>query len=316
MEAAASVRSDFALEVLRLLENGRAEAALELAADGVRSYPTYVGGYAVLADCYAALDDIDDAFVILTEAERRFPGRRTLEQRRTRYQQRATVEPSTVEPSTVEPSTVEPSTVEPTTVEPTTVEPTTVEPPTERLIPRRRRERAPVVPQERKESPLRVIELGAAPADDRVIRSASMRLIPGLEYTSLRFEGQRRSGRSISALPEPPTFRTFNQPAPRPKGMDEPEKPRKVSLEELADRIGKVRITAEDLEKKPPAPDPLAERPKRALVTETLANIYLQQQSFDKAIDAFTQLKELHPDKAEHFQAMIDKATAARDNAS
>ena len=309
MEAAASVRSDFALEVLRLLENGRAEAALELAADGGRSYPTYVGGYAVLADCYAALDDIDDAFVILTEAERRFPGRRALASRRTRYQQRA-------ESGKQRAESREQRTESPEQQQPTANSNSQQQQPTERLIPRRRRERAPVVPQERKESPLRVIELGAAPADDRVIRSASMRLIPGLEYTSLRFEGQRRSGRSISALPEPPTFRTFNQPAPRPKGMDEPEKPRKVSLEELADRIGKVRITAEDLEKKPPAPDPLAERPKRTLVTETLANIYLQQQSFDKAIDAFTQLKELHPDKAEHFQAMIDKATAARDNAS
>ena len=68
MEAAASVRADFALEVLRLLEDGRAEAALELAADGVRSYPTYIGGYAVLADCYAALDDVDDAFVILVRS--------------------------------------------------------------------------------------------------------------------------------------------------------------------------------------------------------------------------------------------------------
>jgi len=306
MEAAAPVRSDFALEVLRLLEAGRAEAALALAADGVRSYPTYVGGYAVLADCYAALDDIDDAFVILTEAERRFPGRRALSSRRVRYQQRATVEPTTVAPTTVAPTTVAPTTVEPTTVEPTT----------ERLIPRRRRERAPVVPHEKKESPLRVIELGAPPADDRVIRSASMRLIPGLEYTSLRFEGQRRSGRSISTLPEPPAFRTFNQPLPRPAGKDEPERARKVSLEELADRIGKVRMTAEDLEKKPPAPDPLAEQPKRALVTETLATIYLQQQAYDKAIDAFGQLKALHPEKAAHFQALIDKATAARDSAS
>ena len=75
-------------------------------------------------------------------------------------------------------------------------------------------------------------------------------------------------------------------------------------------------MTAEDLEKKPPAPDPLAERPKRNLVTETLANIYLQQQSYDKAIEAFTQLKAMHPDRADEFQALIDKATAEREQAS
>ena len=88
----------------------------------------------------------------------------------------------------------------------------------DRLISRRRRDRGTTAPDEKKESPLRVIEFGAPPADDRVIRSASMRLIPGLEFTSLRFAGQRRSDRSISALPQPPAFRTFNQPVYRPPG--------------------------------------------------------------------------------------------------
>lgn len=307
MDTTAAVRTDFALEALRLLRDGRSETALALAADGVRSYPTYLGGYAVLADCYAALDDLDDAFVILAEAERRFPGRQVLQQQRTSYENRRTAPAPVPVPPAPEP-VAEVRASNPVIGEHREA--------SELLTNKRRRERKPVMPVEQKESPLRVIELGGSPGLDRQIRSTSMRLIPGLEYTSLRFEGQRRSGRSISTLPEPPAFRSFNRPVPSPFARVEPEKPRKVSLEELADRIGKVRMTADELEKKPPAPDPLADQPRRTLVTETLAMIYLQQKAFDKAIDAFQQLMETQPERREHFQALADRAASERDSAS
>lgn len=244
MKSAAVVPPTFALDALRLLQEGDVHAALTLAADGVRSYPTYVGGYVVLADCYSRLGAHDDATVILREAERRFPSRAILRKKR-------------------------------------------VEVPT------------PV-------QPLRIISLSHPASDQRTIRSTTMRLIPGLEYTSLRFEGIRRSGRSVSALPEPPAFRSFH-PTSAPSAL---RTPRKVSLEELASRIGKVRITAEELEKRPPAPDPLANNPRQAFVTETLATIYLNQKSYAQAIEAFTQLMERHPDRAAFFEEQRAKAQA------
>lgn len=241
MESAAAVSPTFALDALRLLQEGDVHAALTLAADGVRSFPTYVGGYVVLADCYSRLGAHHDATVILREAERRFPNRAVLRHRRVAE--------------------------------------------------------APPV------QPLRIIALSHPASDQRTIRSTTMRLIPGLEYTSLRFEGIRRSGRSVSTLPEPPAFRSFHPTAT-------PAAPRKVSLEELASRIGKVRITAEELEKRPPAPDPLANNPRTAFVTETLATIYLNQKSYAQAIDAFTQLMERHPDRAAFFAEQRAKAQA------
>lgn len=240
--APATVPPTFALDALRLLKQGDTKAALVLAADGVRCYPTYVGGYAILADCYALLGAHSDAQLILSEAERRFPSRAAIRLRRTT-----------------------------------------------------------LVPPE--QPPLRIISLAQPVSEHRTIRSSSMRLIPGLEYTSLRFEGVRRSDRSVNPLPEPPAFRSFHLtsvPAPQ----------RKVSLEELASRIGKVRITAEDLEKRPPAPDPLANNPRAAFVTETLATIYLNQKSYAQAIDAFTQLMEQHPERRDIFQAQRAKAEA------
>lgn len=257
MNSAAVVPPTFALDALRLLQEGDVHAALTLAADGVRSYPTYVGGYVVLADCYSRLGAHDDATVILREAERRFPSRAILRKKREQ-------EPLLESPAPESPES-----------------PTPVQ-------------------------PLRIISLSHPASDQRTIRSTTMRLIPGLEYTSLRFEGIRRSGRSVSALPEPPAFRSFH-PTSAPSAL---RTPRKVSLEELASRIGKVRITAEELEKRPPAPDPLANNPRQAFVTETLATIYLNQKSYAQAIEAFTQLMERHPDRAAFFEEQRAKAQA------
>lgn len=253
------VSPTFALDALLLLQQGRPQAALDLAADGVRCYPTYIGGYVALADCFASIGKRDDAQVILNEADRRFPDRAVIRQRRT-----ALVAVRPAEPAP---------------------QPT--------------------------ESPLRIIALSRPDSDTRVIRSSAVRLIPGLEYTSLRFESQRRSGRSVSALPEPPAFRHFHAPSQRPSTALAPR--RGVSLEELANRIGKVRITAEELEKRPPAPDPMASQPRVAFATETLAQIYVQQKSYDQAIEAYTQLMQRHPDRADHFAALRSTAESLRD---
>jgi len=41
------------------------------------------------------------------------------------------------------------------------------------------------------------------------------------------------------------------------------------------------------------------------LMTETLANLYLKQKSYEKAVEAFQTLKEKHPEKASYFEEKI-----------
>ena len=49
-----------------------------------------------------------------------------------------------------------------------------------------------------------------------------------------------------------------------------------------------------------------------SFVTETLANIYFQQELFAKAIDAFRRLITKHPDKREHFEEKIAEVEKAK----
>ena len=297
---------DFARTVSQLLDDGAKENALQLSADGVRTFPTYIGGYIVLADCYAALGSPDDAEVILNEAERRFPGREIVQQRRDLLEE---LKQSIQRELELKRETEE----------------KTEEKPRPMVVRRPPRERKKVV-KPRKTSPLRVIDLGQPENDTRVIRSSSVRLIPGLEFTSLRFEASRSMGEhSINILPEPPSFRAFHKVTPIRKAEGGRQKTeggnrkadggakKKVSLEELANRIGKVRMTPEDLESRPPAPDPMEGEQKPSLVTETLAKIYMQQKSFDKAIESFETLKKRYPDRADEFQKLIDECVKERD---
>jgi hypothetical protein len=278
--------ADFARSSWLLLKQGHKEGALQLAADGVRTYPTYIGGYVILADCFADMGHLDDARLIIAEAERRFPHRRIVHDRKEAYDQMS-ARAEAVPPKVVEPEPALPRD----------------EPHVELLTKKRPSRQETPVPFERKESPLRVIELGTPTHDDRIIRSSSVRLIPGLEYTSLRFEGSKTRGdRSVNVLPDAPPFRTFHaqspyrrvvpEPARQPSSDTERRQPQ-LTLEQLADRIAKVRMTPEHLENKPPAPDPTEERPKQSIVTETLGRIYMQQQQFDHAIETFETLQEL-----------------------
>ena len=272
--------ADFALTASELLDQGRKEDALELAADGVRTYPTYLGGYILLADCYAGLGYVDDARLILDEAERRFPSRAVVHERRKELERRSQA-PAPPRPKPQ----------------------------------RERREPA----RERKESPLRIIDLAQPTSDTRIIRSSAMRLIPGLEYTSLRFEGTRSKGeRAVNVLPPAPPFRGFHEPgAYRKAGTGQPPAPDSgaTDIDALANRIGRVRLTQEELEKRPPAPDPTKDRPKRSLVTETLAKIYMQQGSYDDAIEAFTSLIERYPNKADQLQPLLEECRRLREQA-
>lgn len=42
------------------------------------------------------------------------------------------------------------------------------------------------------------------------------------------------------------------------------------------------------------------------LMTETLANLYLKQKAYPKALEAYETLQQKHPEKAEYFQEKID----------
>ena len=48
------------------------------------------------------------------------------------------------------------------------------------------------------------------------------------------------------------------------------------------------------------------------LVTDTIAQIYMQQQSYDLAIEAFNMLMSRKPDRKEHYEALIRECERKR----
>jgi tetratricopeptide (TPR) repeat protein len=289
MNTAPTVSPGFARDVYRSLNEQQVDAALKLAADGVRAYPAYLGGYVLLADCYHALGHPEAAAVILDEAERRFPNRQAVHSRRHRPL------PATSAPPVEHASTPE---AEHTTAP----EAEHISTPEAEHISTPEAERTSTPAEV---YPLRMIDLAPPLADTRVIRSSSMRLIPGLEFTSLRFEGTtRRGGRALQFLPEPPGFRDFHEPRPIPPSTQKAEP--KEALERLAERISRVRMSADDLEKRPPAPAP-APSQNVAMHSETLVRIYMQQQHWDKAIASLLVLQQTNPEDAERLQGLVDE---------
>lgn len=310
----------FCLQATELLQQQQIEAALNLVSEGVRTYPAYIGGYIMLTRCYIHMGHGDAATVILDEVERRFPGRAvTVQERRsvaelqdviqelaantaTSLESERAIEPETVDRSAGELSSdvvayemdsqVESSLAEMPeagTDVGVETEPTMVS-----------------APSSQPQAPfplLRVIDLAVPLNDTRIIRSTSMRLIPGLEYTSLRFEGAKHRGRrSIQPLPEPPAYRQFHPSRSSPATTTRVAA--KPSLENLAERISKVRITAEDLNQRPPAPAP-APSPSRPLYTETLTRIYMQQERWAEAIEGWEALMAKNPEHRDRYQGYI-----------
>lgn len=165
-------------------------------------------------------------------------------------------------------------------------------------------------------SVLRIIDTAPTSDDARIIRSGAVRLIPGLEYTTLRFEGMKARGRrAIQPLSEPPSFRDFHSPMrpfvrPRPHQNVEsaPARPavkKPLSLEELASRLEKVRMPRPGESTQPPVGPVHAPGTGPALVTETIARIYEQQGALDKALEAYRALQRQKPDKHAYFERLI-----------
>lgn len=305
-----SPAASFAVTASELLMSGQAEEALQLSADGVRTFPDYVGGYVLLARAYQAIGYIEDAQVILTEAQRRFPWY-NLNASILELEQREQAEFPSELPVSDEP-TAESSAEQQLNAgsNGSTAEATEVQ----KQVPAARPEIAGPFSQH---SPLRMIEMAQPTSDTRIIRSSSVRLIPGLEHTSLTIQQHGlRTKRSPLVLPEISPMRRFDAPRPKPLVQPEPRvepaeqtqaaDPKVTSFEELAERISKARISADDLVDKRPAPDPTAEHRQR-VVTETLANIYMSQKNYTKAIESFRILKQSKPDQAAKFEARIQE---------
>jgi tetratricopeptide (TPR) repeat protein len=72
------------------------------------------------------------------------------------------------------------------------------------------------------------------------------------------------------------------------------------ALEELAQRLEKARIPAIEEEKIISTPSFMP-----SIVTETMANIYVQQGAFSQAIKAYQVLARNQPERLDHFEAII-----------
>lgn len=294
----------FAIRAAALVREGRSADAVHLCADGIRLWPDYLTGYLLLADAYAALGHANDADVILAEARRRFPYYR--EEARERVQQEVVQEAVQEAVQEVVQEVVQENVQEEVQEEALElVHIPVAQPP------------APTPkPAASQISLLRIVNTAQHLDDVRQIRSSSVRLIPGLEYTSLRFENTRGRGRrEISVLPEPPVFREFH-PAQRPRRTDggAPQR-RPLSLEELAARLEQARIprTTDAPGTQSPASSSSLSAPSSPhtasgspIMTETLAKIYASQGAYEIALEAYRTLQRTKPEKADDYQRIID----------
>lgn len=312
----ASSSPDFVLRVAEHLAAHEALEAARLSAAGIETYPLYAGGYVMLAKSYAALGRLDDAQVMIHDIARRFP-----------YITVSVEEPMVTELAVSADDDLV-HTEEEVPPESWLALPDDMPIPESETIAAESvldvvHDEVVAVEDEEIHSEvmqapsqvLRMIESMPVDDDTRIIRSSSVRLIPGLEFTTLRVEGLRSRGRrGIGALPEPPAFRSFHQ-VRRPQRTAEPPAQKKaVSLEELAMRLIDAKMPRQsELDAQgtasAPAANPLAQP---ILVTDTIAQIYMQQQSYDLAIEAFKTLMSRKPERAEHYHALIRECERKR----
>lgn len=366
-------RATFAVLAARRIAEGDAREAVRLCADGIADFPEYLGGYIVLARAYDVLQRYDDAYIMRTEAHRRFPWLPwvgPLADNSTVVGDGASAVTEETPVQAPEPTPVlvptlpatEPEPVD-TVVVPLVMLPSPTEAQDEPAQEEGRHDRSQGVqpialhagddhlelPQV---EPMMLVEVGTAPAasaradqgetlhtlrliqtatpvdDKRIIRSAAVRLIPGLEFTSLRFEGVKQRGRRpIQRLQDPPPFREFHAPVRRrttvvapPTGTEQPTRARPFSLEELAQRLERARLPRPESGATPgirpaPEPRPTVEPTRTAapvVFSETMARIYEAQGSFDLALDVYRALQQQQPERSEHFQSLMDAIIAKR----
>ncbi|MBU3678026.1 MAG: hypothetical protein FGM32_00275 [Candidatus Kapabacteria bacterium] len=310
----ASSSPDFVLRAAEYLADHKALEAARLATAGIEMYPLYAGGYVMLAKSYAALGRLDDAQVMVHDIARRFP-----------YIAISVEAPEIAESATSfyddvirsevvmqsESWQTLPDDMPVSQPEIVVEEHVPDEEPPETVYAEPINEDVVQAPSQ----VLRMIESMPIDDDTRIIRSSSVRLIPGLEFTTLRVEGLRSRGRrGIGALPDPPPFRSFHQ-VRRPQRSAEPPAQRKsISLEELATRLLDAKMPRQsEMDAQGTASAPAANpHAQPILVTDTIAQIYMQQQSYDLAIEAFKTLMSRKPERSEHYQALIRECERKR----
>ncbi|MFN8360119.1 MAG: hypothetical protein U0264_09415 [Candidatus Kapaibacterium sp.] len=182
------------------------------------------------------------------------------------------------------------------------------------------------IPSEHSEkyTPLRIVEMtNVSHAFLPSLKASSINLIPGLDFTPLKFQNGH-SHKKNGILPAPPPFPRFREripatspviPKPEEKILrsSEPiviehtsappaeESHKLTPLEELAARLEKVRIPAtyEEITRTHSA------ELVPAMVTETMARIYEKQGAFPEAIKAYQILARRTPEKLEFYEERI-----------
>ncbi|MFN4985081.1 MAG: hypothetical protein ACK45E_04545 [Ignavibacteria bacterium] len=318
--ATATDRPDprFAATAIELLQADSILEAAQLCASGVEHYPDYIGGYILLASAYESLGQMHDAQMIREELHTRFPGLPLLKS----Y---VHLKPFSYAPEDVPHIVLESEAV----LESEPILESEVDSDLEQsleivevqLVLEEVEERVEEHVEERSDpifishpNVLRLIEMAPVSSDTRIIRSASVRLIPGLEFTSLRFEGTRSRGRrEITSLLDPPAFRSFHQMrrSARPADGSEPRR-RAATLEELAARLHDARMPRMANVEQEESKEDLGASGSPIIVTETIARIYMQQGSYELAIDAFKTLQKQKPAKSDEFEKLIKECERKR----
>jgi len=368
--------ANFAVLAASRITHGDAAEAVRLCADGLATYPDYLGGYVVLARAYDVLGRHDDAYIIRTEAHRRFPwlpwvgplGETSVEPQPTTHVETDQSDVETAETAVETATEIAIETLTASTAEAesepsadTDVVPLSVvhadtmaESPTlvvmeHEAVPTADEDidvpidapiNAPIdAPIDEAASTdehaysLRLITAAMPTDDTRIIRSAAVRLIPGLEFTSLRFEGVKQRGRrSIQQLLDPPAFRTFPVPVRAPRraavvpAVESAPAKRPLSLEELAARLERARmprtndpasapVSSQSAIVREAVPAPVPPQTSTAgvvVASETMARIYASQGSYDMAISVYRTLQQQQPERHDYFQQLIDAVAATR----
>ena len=326
--ATATNRPDpsFAVTAIELLQSNSALEAAQLCASGVEHYPDYIGGYVLLASAYESLGQMHDADCIRQALHDRFPGLPPLRSYAQQTQHEVLPEQNV---EVAEPLTEEP---DPTDTDSTELNPEEVYAPEQPISEVENTVEVDLeidveidveVAVQNDPDPalsyhpnvLRLIEMAPVSSDTRIIRSSSVRLIPGLEFTSLRFEGTRSRGRrEITQLLDPPAFRSFHRMRRTSRASDTQEQRRKpVTLEELAARLNEARMPRNAAAAEPETSrEDLSASQAPIMITETIARIYMQQGSYELAIEAFKALQRQKPDKHDEFEKLIKECERKR----
>jgi tetratricopeptide (TPR) repeat protein len=192
----------------------------------------------------------------------------------------------------------------------------------------------PLHVSETRYSPLRIVETFKSDEPQRKsLKSASIRLIPGLEFAPLRFESSKKYNRHIASLPEPPQFRAFKTMQRVSYTSDLPSMFQRMEnlplkdqvsgnliqrraqeagfvaqnltpLEELATRLEKARIPVvkEDID-----PQSSIGTREPSVVTDTMAKIYEMQGALTEALKAYQVLARQKPEKLEYYEGKIQE---------